>query len=440
MTEPPSRKRSAVPASRLGRIVRFGLMGGELALGAVLGTARQLSSGNRVDLAAALLTPGNAERLANRLATLRGPAMKLGQILSLQGEDILPEEFRNALAMLRSQGYSMPDAQLKRVLGREYGKGWQRLFERFDFEPVAAASIGQIHRVVKQGGRELALKIQYPGVARSVDSDVDNLASLLRSLAFLPVSIDVSALAGEAKRQLKLETDYEAEARNLERYRRLLADVPEVVVPRVDRSLTTRRILAMDWIDGEPLEALTSEAVPPARRNAAARLLQEIMFREIFEFRFVQSDPNIANFLHLPATQQLALLDLGSTVQFSDELVERYRSICRGVIAGDDSVIRAAAIEIGYVRPGDPEQMIRNAVDIIRLACEPLTQHGPFDFAGSRLILRIRDRGIEAAFSGGLRSPPPQTMFLHRKLIGTFLVCARLHAHVNVHALVRRFL
>jgi predicted unusual protein kinase regulating ubiquinone biosynthesis (AarF/ABC1/UbiB family) len=196
----------------------------------------------------------------------------------------------------------------------------------------------------------------------------------------------------------------------------------------------------MDWIDGEPLEALTSEAVPQARRNAAARLLQEIMFREIFEFRFVQSDPNIANFLHLPATQQLALLDLGSTVQFPAELVEIYRRICRAVIAGDDSAIRAAAIEIGYVRADDPEPMIRNAVDIIGLACEPLTQHGPFDFAGSRLVLRIRDRGIEAAFSGGLRSPPPQTMFLHRKLIGTFLVCARLRSHVNVHALVRRFL
>jgi predicted unusual protein kinase regulating ubiquinone biosynthesis (AarF/ABC1/UbiB family) len=440
MTEPPSRKRSAVPASRLGRIVRFGLMGGELALGAVLGTARQLSRGNRFDLASAVLTPGNAERLARRLATLRGPAMKLGQILSLQGEDIIPEEFGNALAMLRSQGYSMPDAQLKRVLGREYGKGWQQKFEQFDFEPVAAASIGQIHRVVKQGGRELALKIQYPGVARSVDSDVDNLASLLRSLVFLPVSVDVTALATEAKRQLKLETDYEAEARNLDRYRRMLADLPDVIVPRVDRSLTTRRILAMDWIDGEPLEALASESIPQARRNAAARLLQEIMFREIFEFRFVQSDANIANYLHLPATQQLALLDLGSTVQFTAELVEGYRRICRAVLAGNEAGIRAGALEIGYVRPDDPEPMIRNAVEIIGLACEPIAQRGPYDFAASRLAVRMRDRGLAAAFGTGLRSPPAETMFLHRKLIGTFLVCARLHAHVNVHAVVRRYL
>jgi predicted unusual protein kinase regulating ubiquinone biosynthesis (AarF/ABC1/UbiB family) len=296
MTSTP-RKRSAVPASRFSRVLRFGLLSGELALATAVGTAKQLSSGRRPDLASALLTPGTADLLARRLATLRGPAMKLGQILSLHGEDLLPESFQAALSMLRSQGYSMPDTQLRRVLGREYGKGWQQRFEQFEFEPVAAASIGQVHRVVKHGGRELALKIQYPGVARSVDSDVDNLASLLRRLDFLPVKLDIDSLVTEAKRQLKLETDYEAEARHLERYRRLVGEMPELVVPRVDRSLTTRHILAMDWVEGEPLEGLASEAVPSTRRNAVARTLYELMFRELFEFRFMQTDPNIANYL-----------------------------------------------------------------------------------------------------------------------------------------------
>jgi len=174
------RKRSAVPASRLSRVLRFGLLSGELALATAVGTAKQLGAGRRPDLAAAILTPGTADLLARRLATLRGPAMKLGQILSLHSEELLPESFQTALSMLRSQGYSMPDTQLRRVLGREYGKGWQARFAHFDFEPVAAASIGQLHRARKHGGRELALKIQYPGVARSVDSDVENLATLLR--------------------------------------------------------------------------------------------------------------------------------------------------------------------------------------------------------------------------------------------------------------------
>ncbi len=421
-------------------MLRFGLLTGELALSAAVGTARQLTSGRRVDIAAAVLTPGNANLLARRLAELRGPAMKVGQLLSLPGDELMPDEFRRALEMLRSQGYAMPDSQLRRLLGREYGKGWQRKFARFDFEPVAAASIGQIHRARKHGGRELALKVQYPGVARSVDSDIDNLASLLRRLDFIPTRLDVSALAAEAKRQLKLETDYESEARNLERYRRLLADMPELVVPRVDRTLTTRHILAMDWIDGEPLEALASEVVPQARRNAAARTLYELMLRELFEFRFVQTDPNFANFLYLPSTHQIALLDLGSAGEYSASLVESYRKVCRAVLAGDEAALREAVFAIGYAHPGDPESMTRNALDIVRLVCEPLAHRGPYDFAASGLIVRARDLGVTVAFGEGLRSPPPATMFLHRKLIGTFLICARLRARVNVHAVIERFL
>ncbi len=439
MSTSPKRKRSSVPTTRVGRLMRLGLLTGEIALSAAVGTAKQWSSGRPVDLAAAVLTPGNAELLARRLASLRGPAMKFGQLLSLPGDELVPDEFRRALEMLRSQGYSMPDSQLRRLLGREYGKGWQRRFAHFDFEPVAAASIGQIHRVRKHGSsRELALKIQYPGVARSVDSDVDNLAGLLGRLDFIPIRLDIPALAAEAKRQLRLETDYEHEARNLERYRRLVHDMPEVLVPRVDRTLTTRHILAMDWIDGEPLEALATEAVPQARRNAVARTLYELMFRELFEFRFMQTDPNLANYLYMPATQQVALLDLGAVGEYPAALVASYRDVCRAVLADDETALREAMYSIGYAHPQDPEAMTRNAVDVIRLACEPLTHRGPYDFAGSGLLVRGRNLGLDVVFGKGLRSPPAETLFLHRKLVGTFMICAKLRARVNIHALIEK--
>jgi predicted unusual protein kinase regulating ubiquinone biosynthesis (AarF/ABC1/UbiB family) len=361
-------------------------------------------------------------------------------MLSLQSEDILPVEFRNALSMLRSQGYAMPDSQLKRVLGREYGKGWESKFDEFSLEPAAAASIGQLHRARKHSGRMLALKIQYPGVARSVDSDVDNLAGLLRRLDFLPGDYDILSLADEAKRQLRLECDYESEARHLEHYRRLVADMPEVVVPRVDRTLTTRHILAMDWVDGEPLDTVTSEAVPQTRRNAIARTLQVLMFREMFEFRFMQTDPNAANYLYLPATQQLALLDLGSVCELPRDFSAGYQRICRGLLAGDRRAIREAALEIGYARRDDPEPMIEGVLDFTQLVCEPLAHRGIYDFAGSNLIGRARDLGLRIAFGHGLPPPPPRTMFLHRKLVGTFLLCARLHARINVRSLIEPFL
>jgi predicted unusual protein kinase regulating ubiquinone biosynthesis (AarF/ABC1/UbiB family) len=416
------------------------MLTGGLALSAAVGTARQVTSGKPIDLAASLLTPGNAEMLARRLATLRGPAMKLGQLLSLSGEELVPEEFRRALDILRAQGYAMPDSQLRRALGREFGKGWQDRFARFDMEPVAAASIGQIHRARKVGGRELALKIQYPGVARSVDSDVDNLASLLRRLDFLPLQLDVPALTAEAKRQLKLETDYEAEARNLDRYRKLAAVMPDVVVPRVDRTLSTRHVLAMDWIEGEPLEALASEAVPQARRNAVGRILYELMFRELFQFHFMQTDPNLANYLYLPATHQVALLDLGSVGEYPAPLVAGYKTIVRAMLGNNEPLLREGLHAVGYTHPDDPESMTQNAMSIIRLACEPLLQRGPYAFAESGLVVRARDLGLSVIFGKGMRSPPPETLFLHRKLIGTFMICAKLKARVNVHALIEKFI
>ena len=191
--------------------------------------------------------------------------MKIGQLVSLQGEDVLPPEFAQALAVLRSQATPMPPQQVRGVLGREYGKGWERRFSAFDCEPVAAASIGQVHRATTPDGRDLALKIQYPGVARSIASDVDNVAVLLRLFNLLPLELDVAGMAAEAKRQLAQEADYVSEARFLERYARLVADEPALLVPRVHWDLTTPRVMAMDFVEGEPLDVLDARAAGPAR-------------------------------------------------------------------------------------------------------------------------------------------------------------------------------
>jgi predicted unusual protein kinase regulating ubiquinone biosynthesis (AarF/ABC1/UbiB family) len=154
----------------------------------------------------------------------------------------------------------------------------------------------------------------------------------------------------------------------------------------------------------------------------------------------MQTDPNPANYLYLPATQQIGLLDLGSVAEFPRAFTDNYRRVCRAVLAGDDTGIRDAALAIGYVHPEDRPERVRGVVDIIRLVCEPLAHRGPYDFAASGMMGRARDLGLAVAFEQGLRSPPPETIFLHRKLLGTFLICSKLRARVNVHALIERFL
>ncbi len=444
MTEPRRKRADAarriaparVPQTRLGRLASAALAVGELALGGAAEGVRRLAGGQS-EGTSAFLTADNARRLAERLARLRGGAMKLGQMMSLQGADLLPTEFAQALAVLRAQAAPMPVAQLRRVLGREYGRGWEARFEEFDYEPIAAASIGQVHRARTTDGRELALKIQYPGVARSISSDVDNLATALQVLKLLPHEIDVSAIAAEAARQLAQEADYLAEAASLERYARLVADEPRLLVPRAHGDLTTPRILAMDYMAGEPLDTLAEEGVAQATRDAIGTLLERLMFRELFEFGVMQTDPNFANYLWQPDTGKVVLLDFGATVHFEPGFVDNFARITRAVIDGDRAAVARRAIAIGYAADDDPAALIEATTEVIMLVCEPLRHAGRYDFGASDLPARARTLGIDLGIRQGLlRAPPPETMFLHRKLVGSFLALAHIRARVDARALV----
>jgi predicted unusual protein kinase regulating ubiquinone biosynthesis (AarF/ABC1/UbiB family) len=440
VSDRPNRRSSRVPSGRIERLARFGLLAGELAAGSLADGARRLVGAATSDPLQLILSPANARKIARRLASMRGAAMKLGQLISLQGSDVLPPEFAEALAVLRADADTMPPGQVRRVLGREYGKGWEARFAHFDFEPIAAASIGQVHAATAVDGRELALKIQYPGIARSIASDVDNVATLLRLARLLPVEIDVSGIIDEAKRQLQQEADYRIEAGHQRRYRALVADQPAFVVPAVHDDLSTSRVLAMDRVRGLPIEELAGADAPQRRRDEVGERLQRLLFRELFEFRFMQTDPNYANYLLEEGSDRIALLDFGSARELSAELVGRYRRICRAVLAGDRKGVRSGAVEIGYLAPDEREDRARGLVDLVLLVCEPLRHRGVYDFGRSQLAARARDAGVDLMLKGFLHAPPPETIFLHRKLAGTFLLCAKIAARVDARALVEPLL
>ena len=434
--------KSRVPTTRLGRLVRLGFTAGEMALGGVAEGVRRLTGVTPEDAVNVFLTAANAEKLAKRLAGMRGAAMKMGQILSMESVDILPREFSDALAILRDSANTMPHSQIRRVMGREYGKGWEDQFQNFDFEPIAAASIGQVHRVLTKDGRDLALKIQYPGVAKSINSDVDNMAMFLRMAHILPMTIDVSGIVKEAKRQLKQEADYLAEAKYLRDYRSFVQGDDRLIVPKVHDDLTTKRILAMDFVSGEPLETLGEDGVAQELRDKTGSLLEQLMFRELFEFRTMQSDPNFANYLYRPEDGKIALLDFGSTVTFSKPFTTRYAQISKALIEEDAGAARHYAEQIGYLQSADSPEHAGRILDMIRLICEPIRYAGVYDFGESDLVSRARDAGFDMLWKSGgeFRAPPPETVFLHRKLIGSFLLCARIKARVDVQALISRYL
>ena len=432
--KPKPRRRSRVPTGRFERLARIGLLAGEIAAGGVVEGVRRVAGG--AGEGGLFITEANAQRLAKRLAGMRGAAMKLGQLLSMEGEDLLPSEVSEALAMLRDDGDGMPPQQLRRVLGHAWGHGWQERFESFDFEPIAAASIGQVHQARTPEGRSLALKIQYPGIAKSTASDVDNLAAVLRMSRLLPADVELDPLIAEAKRQLRQEADYEAEARFLRRYGELLADDPCFRVPAVHDDFTTRHVLAMDRLEGLPLEDLCGADHPQERRDRVGGALLGLLLRELFEFRFSQTDPNIANYLWLE-DERVGLLDLGAAREVPEPVSLSYARLCRAGMDRDRGALEEAAIGLGVLPPDETAERRKAVLDFVELAAEPFHHAGIYDFGSSDLPLRAREAATRLAFRHGFRNPPPpEILFLQRKLGGTFLQCARLRARIDVRSLL----
>ena len=408
-----------------------GIAGGMVAEG-----ARQLAQGNRPKLSDLLLTPGNARRVADQLAKLRGAAMKVGQLVSMESGDLLPPALAEILGRLRSDARAMPKAQVKGVLDTQWGKGWEKRFTHFSYTPMAAASIGQVHRAQTKDGRDLAIKIQYPGVVESIDSDVDNVAALFRMSGLMPKEMDIKPLLRDAKRQLHDEADYLREASYLGRYGELLADAPDYALPQLHADLTTARVLAMSVVGGVPIETLAD--APQDERDRVMTLLFALLLRELFEFRLVQTDPNFANYRYGAETGQLILLDFGATRPYKATMANEFRRLMKGAMAGDRDQMNTAALAIGYYDTSTQDRYRQTVLDMGELALEPFTHDGPYDFGASDVLARLRARGIELGLDRDFwQLPPSDAMLLQRKFGGLYMLAIRLKARVDLHELAQ---
>jgi predicted unusual protein kinase regulating ubiquinone biosynthesis (AarF/ABC1/UbiB family) len=428
----------AVPSGRLSRFGLFGKMASGVAGGMVAEGARRLVAGERPRMSDLLLTPGNAARVADQLSHLRGAAMKLGQMISMDAGDMLPPELTAILARLRDNAHHMPPPQLDKVLTGQWGPGWRRRFRLFQAHPIAAASIGQVHRAELPDGRVLAIKVQYPGVAASIDADVDNVATLLRLSGLLPREIDVAPLLAEAKRQLHEEADYVRELAMLERYRALIGNDLAYVVPAADPELSTGRVLAMEFIAGERIEAL--EGRPQEERDAAATALVALVLRELFAWGYMQTDPNFANYRWQGDTGRLVLLDFGAAREVQPQTRTGYHRLLMAGLGGSRDAVREAAIAAGFLGATAVERH-RPAVDrMVDVILGELNQPGSFDFGDRSFVSALRGEAVVMAQDRSTwHVPPIDTLFVQRKVSGTALLCARLKARVDVRSMIETY-
>lgn len=396
--------------------------------------ARRLAQGERPRMGDLVLTPANAARVADRLSHLRGAAMKLGQMISMDAGDVLPPELSAILARLRNQGYRMPPQQLDQVLAREWGRDWRRRFRHFEAAPVAAASIGQVHRATLPDGRRLAIKVQYPGVAESIDSDVDNVATLLRVSGLLPRGLDIAPLLDEAKRQLAEEADYTREGEQMRAYAARLDGDARYVVPTLEPELTTRNVLAMSFVEGQAIETL--EGASQEARDAAMTALVTLVLRELFAFGVMQTDPNFANYRWQADSGALVLLDFGATRVVPAETADAYRRLIEAGLARDRDMIREVAVETGFIGV-EAARAHRGAVDRIIAAIDAaLNRPGAFDFGDRAFVPVVREEAkVMIADRDTWHVPHVETLFVQRKVSGTALLAARLKARVDVRGL-----
>lgn len=397
----------------------------------------QFSQGQRPNLRNLLLTPRNISRVAEQLAQMRGAAMKIGQLMSMDSGEILPPELAQIMARLRNDTHFMPPAQLKQVLNAQWQDKWLKAFKQFDVRPIAAASIGQVHRAQLKDGRDMAIKVQYPGVAKSIDSDVANVGALMRMSGLLPKGFEIAPYLEEARKQLHEETDYIREGAQLERFSAMIDGRSGFVCPLVHKDWSTPEILSMSYVSGIPIED-TAHLPQQVRNQIAARMI-ELTLDELFDFGLMQTDPNFANYLFDPETSRIVLLDFGAAREIDPKTAAQYRNLLAAGLSGDRVKIDEIGRDIGFFADETQQHHRDQIIGMIEFVFQSLKQSKSFDFANNELSTRMQAMGMALAESGFVPPPLPiDILLVQRKLGGMFLLAKRLGARVDAAALLEQ--
>ncbi|EGW34692.1 uncharacterized protein SPAPADRAFT_57748, partial [Spathaspora passalidarum NRRL Y-27907] len=296
---------SEVPSSRLARIFHYGTLAAGMGYGAAKEGIKGYMAGNSKDITmkGLMLSPGNIERLAKKFSQMRGAALKIGQMLSFQDSSVLPKEIQQILLRVQNSAHYMPLGQLDRVMKGDLGNNWrERLFTSFDDVPIAAASIGQVHSAITDDLTPVVVKVQYPGVVDSIDSDLNNLLMLLTASSLLPAGLFLDKTIANARVELKWECDYIREAHYLVRFREVLQDDPVFAVPKVFHSLCGEHVLTMERMMGT--EIVKGDWDQETKDWIATNIMR-LCLLEIKKFKFMQTDPNWANFLYNDKTKKI---------------------------------------------------------------------------------------------------------------------------------------
>ncbi|XP_059186482.1 atypical kinase COQ8B, mitochondrial [Centropristis striata] len=426
-------KERKVPATRISRLVNFGGLAVGLGIGTIAEVAKQSLGGKQKGAANALLdspllSEANAERIVNTLCKVRGAALKIGQMFSLQDNNFINPQLQRIFERVRQSADFMPTWQMNKVLEEELGPGWRDKLTSFEDKPFAAASIGQVHHGVLKDGREIAMKIQYPGVAESIHSDINNLMSVLKMSVALPDGLFADSSLEVLQKELAWECDYKREAECAKRFRSMLEGDDYFHVPEVIDELSGRRVLAMELVQGVPLDRCV-ELDQDTRNQICFRILQ-LCLRELFEFRFMQTDPNWANFFYNSDTNKVVLLDFGACRGYPASFTDDYIQVVYAASVGDRDTVLSKSRTLKFLTGFETKAFEEAHVDAVMILGEAFASAEPFDFGTQSTTQRVQSL-VPVMLRHRLTPPPEESYSLHRKMAGSFLICSKLNARIS---------
>lgn len=396
-----------------------------------------------------------AQYLVRELGKLKGSVVKIGQMMALYGEHFLPAEITHALHQLNDDTTALSWSTMEGVIREQLGE--KRFAElEIDHSPLGAASLAQVHRARrKSDGAELVLKVQYPGVAQAIDSDLNLVTQVLKVSKVVPMTREFEEWLDEVRLMMHREVNYPQEMETTRLFHSYLKDDPRFIVPRIYTDYCTDTVLCMSFERGVPINSPIVLGLSQARRNQLALSALDVCVREVFQWGEMQTDPNFGNYLVRLAEKkgdvdQIVLLDFGAVRDFPDDLITLARGLTRGAFFKDRELMREAMKGFRFF-DSVPDSTRESLIDLMFLAIEPfsdlkdapaetVTADGKYIWAKSRLHVRAGAMAAKSAASKSFTVPPKELMFLSRKLMGAYTFMTVIDAQVYARALLEPYM